>query len=92
MLIRATFEVSMCFPFLFEHTELINSIQNFIDQSWAKIIQNDYISSLEPHLNIIGLCYYKNVVKEEQKNTNIDHSQSIYENACFARNKKLVRT
>ena len=37
----------------------------------------------------IALCYYPNVVKDEEKNTNIDHSQNVYENKT---NKTSVAT
>ena len=41
------------------------------------------------HLGLIsiGICYYANVVKEENENANIDHSQKIYGNAYFPTSK-----
>ena len=45
------------------------------------------MSLLEPHMKIVELCYYLNVVKEEKKNTNIDQSQNVYEKSYCPTNK-----
>ena len=48
--------------------------------NWAKIVLNDYLSSLGLPLKTIGLCYYPNLVQKKEKN-HIENSQNIYDNA-----------
>ena len=47
----------------------------------AILILKDLVRSRGPHLKVIEISYYAQLLKEEKKNTDVDHSQNFYENA-----------
>ena len=71
---------------------LLGGLISFVNyKNWAIIILNEQISSIWPHLKIIGICYYAIVLQKEKKKQKSTTNIIFCENAYCPTDKNQLR-